>query len=87
MYTTLEKTNMNGLQKKRLLFTTHSFTYLVKGQDSPDSTELQVQKTAMAESVSYRKIYLTGLEKVVLEFVIPLATLTVLNILLLNMVS
>ena len=59
--------------------------YLVKGQDSQD--ELQVQKTAMGESDSYKKTYLTGLEKIVLEFVIPLATLTVLNILLLKMVS
>ena len=41
----------------------------------------------MGLSDSYEKIYLTGLEKIVLEFVIPLATLTVLNILLLKMVS
>ena len=57
---------------------------LVKGQDSQD--ELQVQDTAMGLSDSYKEIYLTGLEKIVLEFVIPLVTLTVLNILLLKMV-
>jgi len=56
----------------------------VKGEDSQD--ELHVQDTAMGLSDSYKDIYLTGLEKIVLEFVIPLATLTVLNILLLKMV-
>ena len=52
----------------------------VEGKNLPEHTDL-------AESYSYNKIYLTWLEKVVLEFVIPLATLTVLNILLLKTVS
>ena len=52
----------------------------VEGQNLPEQTDL-------AKSYSYDKIYLVWLEKVVLEFFIPLATLTVLNILLLKMVS
>ena len=52
----------------------------VEGQNLPEQTDL-------AKSYSYDKIYLVWMEKVVLEFFIPLATLTVLNILLLKMVS
>ena len=52
----------------------------VEGQNLPEQTDL-------AKSYSYDTIYLVWLEKVVLEFFIPLATLTVLNILLLKMVS
>ena len=75
---------MQDLQKRYYSLKLILLLSLVKGQDSQD--ELQVQDTAMGLSDSYKEIYLTGLEKIVLEFVIPLVTLTVLNILLLKMV-